>query len=62
MVEAEHGLIYVALSRATTLSQIVIISTITRTRMNSLNKNTKIRPHLEHKTYLLRRSILIEEI
>ena len=59
--EAEHGLTYVALSRATKLSQIAIISAITGTRMKSLNNNAKIGLRVEHEADLLSKSILTEE-
>ena len=61
MVEAEHGLTHVALSRATKLSQIALISAITGTRMRSLNNSAKIAPRVEHEAELLRRTILTEE-
>ena len=37
--EEEHGLTYIALSMATKLSKITLISAITGTRMKSLNNN-----------------------
>ena len=61
MVEAEHGLTYVASIRSTKLSQIALITVITGTKMISLNNNTKSGPLVEHETDLLRRSILTEE-
>ena len=59
--EAEHGLTYVALSRATKLSQIAFISAITGTRMNSINNHSKLGPRVAHEADLLRKSILTEE-
>ena len=59
--EAEHGLTYVALSGATKLSQITLVSAITETRMKSLNNNSKIGLRVEHEADLLRKSRLTEE-
>ena len=59
--EAEHGLTYVALSRATKFSQIAIISAITGTRMRSLNNHAKILLRVEHEAKLIELSILTEE-
>ena len=59
--EAEHGLTYVALSRATIFSQIAIISAITGTRIRSLNNHSKIRLRVEHEAELIKLSILTKE-
>ena len=57
----EHGPTYIALGRDTKLSQITLISTITSTRMKSLNNHLKIGPRVEHVADLLRSSILTKE-
>ena len=59
--EAEHELMYVALSRDAKLSKTAIVSVITGTSTRSLNKNAKIAPRVEHNVDLLRRSILTKE-
>ena len=47
-----HGMTYVAFSRATKFSDIGLISPLTGTRVQAINKNKGNKVRLEHERYL----------
>ena len=53
-IEVKHRLAYVVLSKAKKLSQIALLSSITGTRMDILNNNSKTELCIQHKVELLR--------
>ena len=56
-----HGMTYVAFSRARKFSNIGLISPLTRTRVNSINKNKGNQVRMEHEKYLEHLSVITEE-
>ena len=58
--EMNHGMTYVAFSRATKFSDIRLISPLTESRVNAINKNKGNQVQLEHEKYLEELSIQME--
>ena len=50
--EMNHGMTYVAFSRATKFLDIGLISPLTGSRVNAINKNKGNQVRLEHEKYL----------
>ena len=50
--EMNHGMTYVAFSRATKFSNIGLISALTGTRVNAINNNKGNKVRIEHEQYL----------
>ena len=55
-----HGMTYVAFSRARKFSNIGLISPLTGTRVNSINKNKGNQVRMEHEKYLEEMSLRTE--